>query len=292
MNTSSKISITITTVINCPVERVWSLWNTPKHIVRWNTATPEWHTTYATNDLKPGGRFTSRMEAKDGSMGFDFGGTYTKVVPNTETRYKMEDDREVQVIFNSSNNVTEIVETFDAENQNSAELQKAGWQSILDNFKKYCEDDKRSRTIDWSININASPEKVYSVMLDQNHYREWTSEFNPTSHYIGSWEKGKTIKFIGSSEDGKQGGMVSRIKENIAGKYISIEHLGMIQDGKEITEGVEVDSWKGALENYTFTEKDGITTLDVDIDYSDDFKSYFDEVWPKALNKLKEIVER
>ena len=128
-------------------------------------------------------------------------------------------------------------------------------------------------------------------MIDQNHYKEWTSEFNPTSHFKGSWEKGSKILFLGDAADGTLDGMVSRIKENIPNRFISIEHLGIVENGREVLCGPDVDVWAGARENYSFTEKDGSTLLSVDTDTTDKFKQYFLDTWPKALQKLKSICE-
>jgi uncharacterized protein YndB with AHSA1/START domain len=131
--------ITVQATVDCPADKAWELWTRPEHITKWNSASDDWHTPSATNDLRPGGKFASRMEAKDGSMGFEFGGTYKDVKKNALISYEMGDGRRVQVNFTSRGSKTEISETFDAETQNSVELQKNGWQAILDNFKKYAE---------------------------------------------------------------------------------------------------------------------------------------------------------
>lgn len=132
-------SITVEATVNSPVEKVWKIWTSPEHITRWNSATPDWHTPFAENDVKVGGKFRSRMEAKDGSMGFDFGGVYNRVETNKLMQYTIDDGRKVQVSFTPVGKQTRVVETFDAETVNSIELQKNGWQSILDNFKRYTE---------------------------------------------------------------------------------------------------------------------------------------------------------
>jgi len=136
---SKTTSITIETTVDAPVEKVWERWTRPEHITRWNAASDDWHTPTATNDLRPGGTFTSRMEARDGSMGFDFGGTYDDVDHHRHISYTMGDGRRVSVTFDSHGDKTKVVETFDAETENSLEMQRAGWQAILDNFKKYTE---------------------------------------------------------------------------------------------------------------------------------------------------------
>jgi uncharacterized protein YndB with AHSA1/START domain len=139
METTSKTTITLERTINAPVEKTWKFWTGVEHITKWNSASEDWHTPRATNDLRTGGKFTSRMEAKDGSFGFDFGGTYTEVKTNQLIAYTMDDGRKATITFSGNNNTTKVVETFEAESVNSIEQQKTGWQSILDNFKKYTE---------------------------------------------------------------------------------------------------------------------------------------------------------
>ncbi len=131
--------VTISAVINAPVDKVWKQWTTPADIMNWNNASPDWHTPRAENDLRIGGSFSSRMEAKDGSFGFDFGGVYDEVEIHKVIAYTLGDNRKVRVVFESNGSNTTVTETFDAENQNPVEMQRAGWQAILDNFKKYVE---------------------------------------------------------------------------------------------------------------------------------------------------------
>lgn len=139
MSTAEKTVITIQASVNAPVAKVWERWNTPEHVVQWNSPSPDWHTPVAQNDLKPGGAFTYRMEAKDGSFGFDFGGVYDEVKNNELLTYTLGDGRKVEIVFKAEGDVTHIVEKFEAETQNTVEMQQAGWQAILDNFKQYAE---------------------------------------------------------------------------------------------------------------------------------------------------------
>ncbi|MBS1597909.1 MAG: SRPBCC family protein [Bacteroidetes bacterium] len=132
-------SITVESTVNAPVEKVWKFWSAPEHITKWCAASDDWHTPRAENDLRTGGQFLSRMEAKDGSFGFDFGGVYDDVKTNELIAYTMGDGRKVKITFSPSGSATKIVETFDAETQNPIEMQRGGWQAILDNFKKYTE---------------------------------------------------------------------------------------------------------------------------------------------------------
>ena len=133
------MKITIESLINADAKTVWDAWNDPEAIKQWNAASDDWHTPSSTVDLRVGGKFTSRMEAKDGSEGFDFEGTYTRVEPQKYLAYQMSDGREVDVEFIEQPGGVLVRETFDAENVYPAEYQKAGWQSILDNFKQYVE---------------------------------------------------------------------------------------------------------------------------------------------------------
>lgn len=284
--------VTVTTTVKAPVKKIWDIWTLPIHIMHWNNASPDWQTTFAENDLKQGGRFTSRMEAKDGSFGFDFSGMYTKVKQYEQIAYTMDDGRKVNTSFVAEGNATNITTVFEAEDQNPVEMQKSGWQNIMDSFKAYVEKPGTNTPLHFEITIHAPVENVYATMIAEKTYREWTAEFNPTSHYKGSWNKNAKILFIGTDKDGKVGGMVSRIKENIPNKFISIEHLGLVNGEEEITSGKEVESWAGGLENYSFTSANGHTVLSVDMDANEDFKAYFLETWPKAINKLKTICEK
>ena len=146
--------------------------------------------------------------------------------------------------------------------------------------------------LNFKIDINAPKEIVWNTMLEDKTYREWTEAFSPGSHYVGSWDKGSKILFLGPNEQGVMGGMVSRIKENRLYEYISIEHLGVVQDGKEDTTSDAVKQWAGSLENYTLNEREGKTELSVDMDINDDYKEMFEDMWPKALQKLKELSEK
>ena len=136
------MKINIETVVNAPLNKVWDAWNNPADIKQWNAASDDWHTTQSTVDLREGGKFSSRMEAKDGSAGFDFGGEYTRVVPQQVIEYRMGDGREVKTEFAKQGDGVLIKTAFDAESQNSPELQRAGWQAILDNFRRHVEAKK------------------------------------------------------------------------------------------------------------------------------------------------------
>lgn len=138
--------INVRAEISAQIEKVWNLWTYPKHIIHWNNASADWHTTYAENNLRIGGKFLSRMEAKDRSSGFDFTGVYSKIDLLKNIEYTITGGRKVQVVFISKGDKTTISETFEAEQINTIEQQKTGWQSILDNFKRYAETSEESET--------------------------------------------------------------------------------------------------------------------------------------------------
>ncbi|SHN07316.1 hypothetical protein SAMN04488057_10659 [Cyclobacterium lianum] len=146
----------------------------------------------------------------------------------------------------------------------------------------------------YTIEINAPVEKVFDTMLglsDKSTYEQWTALFNPTSTFEGSWEKDQKIHFIGTDDKGNRGGMVARIAENIPNQFISIQHYGILDGDKEITSGPQVEQWAGGHENYRFEETGEITRVIVEVDVTDDHLDYFDSTYPKALEKLKQIVE-
>jgi len=131
--------ITVETTIKAPLSKVWEIWTKPEHIINWNFASDDWQCPTATNDIKPGGEFNWRMEAKDGSIGFDFTGVYEQVKENELITYKMSDGRKVEIRFVEIDNEIKLSESFEAEGTNSDEMQRAGWQSILENFRNYVE---------------------------------------------------------------------------------------------------------------------------------------------------------
>ncbi len=138
-NAQATTVITVESTVNAPVEKVWEYWTKPEHIVKWATASDDWHTPRAENDLRVGGNFSSRMEAKDGSMGSDFGGTYDEVRNNEYIEYTLGDSRKVKITFTPQGNSTRVIESFEAEQTNPVEMQRGGWQNIMDNFKQYTE---------------------------------------------------------------------------------------------------------------------------------------------------------
>jgi uncharacterized protein YndB with AHSA1/START domain len=137
MSTVNKI--TVQAIINAPIDKVWHYWTTPSHIMQWCHASEDWHVPFASNELLIDSRFKTTMAARDGSMSFDFEGTYTNIEPHNLIEYIIDDNRAVKIEFIDNGNSTHVVETFEAEDVNPLEMQQGGWQAILDNFKKHVE---------------------------------------------------------------------------------------------------------------------------------------------------------
>ena len=139
MQAAAKTAITVEATVKSPIEKVWSSWTEPKHITQWCSASDDWHAPHAENDLRTGGKFSTTMAAKDGSLSFDFNGVYDNVQPNKLIEYTIADGRKVKISFSGTGKETKVVETFEAESENPIDLQRDGWQAILNNFKKYTE---------------------------------------------------------------------------------------------------------------------------------------------------------
>ncbi|GAP68941.1 uncharacterized conserved protein YndB, AHSA1/START domain [Bacteroidales bacterium 6E] len=283
-----KSRISVNARINAPVEKVWYVMTDPQHIVGWNAASEDWHCPTAENNLIEGGRFVYRMAARDGSMEFDFSGTYDKVIDYQIIEYTLDDERKVTVTFQPDGLNTFIIQAFEPETTFPEDLQRDGWQAILDNFKRYVEN---LPVLSYSIEIEASADKVFKTMLDDDQYRRWTTVFNPTSRFEGKWQKGESIKFLGSDEQGNVGGMQSLVREFIPNRFISLQHIGEIQTGVNNENVQNTESWSGALENYWYFPSNKVTMVYVETDRFPGFDEYFNDTWPKALAILKKICE-
>lgn len=139
MSTTARTVLTVQATVNAPVEKTWDSFTNPDHIIKWNQASPDWHSPWSKNDLRVGGAFSTRMEARDGSFGFDFGGIYDAVDEHKYIEYTLGDGRKVTITFTAEGNATKVVETFEAEDTHSLEMQQGGWQAIMDSFKNYTE---------------------------------------------------------------------------------------------------------------------------------------------------------
>lgn len=150
------------------------------------------------------------------------------------------------------------------------------------------------KTLKFKIQITSPVELVYNCMLGLNNkstYEKWTSAFNPTSSYEGSWLSGSRIYFVGTDPNGKKGGMVSEIVQNIPFSFVSIRHVGILNGNEEVLDGPEVEKWAGGLENYHFEQQNNTTLVTVEVDTTADFENYMEETYPQALHQLKLLCE-
>ncbi|CAN5452749.1 hypothetical protein BH09BAC3_BH09BAC3_14820 [soil metagenome] len=280
------MKITVEAMVDANVKKVWEYWTKPAHIIKWNFASDDWHCPKAENDLRVSGKMSTRMEAKDGSFGFDFDVIYDEVVEHQKIGYTMADGRVAITHFEDLGEATKVTTTFDAEKENSVELQKGGWQAILDNFKRYAEGKKK---LEYKINIAANKQKVWDTMLAPTTYKEWVNSAWPGSFFEGEWKEGNNLRFITADGSGTLATLLEhKPYEYSFAKHIAILNAGGIEDrDSELAKG-----WIGITEAYTFTEKNGATELKVEINTNPDWAKMFDDGWPTALSKLKEICER
>ena len=153
---------------------------------------------------------------------------------------------------------------------------------------------KNMKTLRYQVSIDKRASEVYDIMLgitSKTTYEDWTKLFSPTSSYIGDWSEGSKMLFVSKDENGDLAGMVSRIDRVIPNSFVSIVHYGMLKSGNEITDGPEVDSWSGVKENYLFEENEGKTTVSIELDSAPEHEEYMNKLYPKALQKLREICE-
>ncbi|NMM47353.1 SRPBCC family protein [Marinigracilibium pacificum] len=274
--------IKVSTKINSPINIVWNVFTDANHITQWNFASEDWFCPIATNPLEVNKEFSWRMEAIDGSMGFDFNGTYQNIDVNKLIEYKIEDGRKVSISFLSDGETTEIIEVFEPESTNPLELQQQGWQAILNNLKRYAESQNNLKRQFYDIEINSNPETVYKALLNKETYGKWASVFSPGADYEGNWETGSLITFTGTDNDGKQSQMHSKVIKSIPDRLIILEHQGMSNDDS---------SWNGAKEIYTLIDRKGSTFLRVAMDTTPDYIEFFSKKWPKALKEIKSLSE-
>ena len=143
----------------------------------------------------------------------------------------------------------------------------------------------------YEIDVAASREKAFNTMIGAKTYPIWTKPFNSESSFVGDWSEGSKILFVGADKDGNKGGMVSRIAVNRPYEFISIEHYGVLEGDKEVTEGENIAGWAGARENYSFTTIGNKTRISVEMDTVESYEPFFAETWPKALQELKTLCE-
>ncbi|MDD2938379.1 MAG: SRPBCC family protein [Proteiniphilum sp.] len=293
--------ITVQSTIQADTQKVWDFYTQPEHIIGWNFASDDWHCPRATNDLRVGGKFSARMEAKDGSYGFDFNTLYDEVEVHEKIAYTMEDGRKAAITFSGENGATLVTVTFDAENQNDLEMQRSGWQAILDNFKKYVElkalrffefsVDKENSTIYIKRDFNASLQRVWQA---------WT-----TAELLDRWWGPEPWRAETKVMDFREGGywlyaMVGPEGERHWGRldYIEIknEESFRAKDGFCDENGTPSSELPQNLWEIVFRETDGKVLVDMILifdspeDLETNIQMGFKEGFTAGLNQLDELL--
>lgn len=293
--------ITVQSTIQADTQKVWDFYTQPEHIIGWNFASDDWHCPRATNDLRVGGKFSARMEARDGSYGFDFNTLYDEVVVHEKIAYTMEDGRKADITFSGENGTTLVTVTFDAENQNDPEMQRVGWQAILDNFKKYVElkalrffefsVDKENSTIYIKRDFNATLQKVWQA---------WT-----TAELLDRWWGPEPWRAETKAMDFREGGywlyaMVGPEGERHWGRldYIEIknEESFRAKDGFCDENGTPSSELPQNLWEIVFRETDGKVLVDMILifdnpeDLETNIQMGFKEGFTIGLNQLDELL--
>ena len=278
-------TITIKKTINAPLELVYNSYINPKDNIRWNTAGDGWTTSYATINAVTGGSYDVGYRSPDGLHNFPLAGNYLEVIPNSKITSIM-GDRKVNVDFVSVNSDTEVTITFDAENENSMELQSKGWGNILNNFATHVEKKAKSdyEVIDINTTVDASPKAIWNALLDQNNYKQWTAPFTEGSYYEGRIEFGEIIKFYSPAH----GYLKSEVVVCIPEYQISFKHLGFYSQ-QDVLEG---EDWKNNRETYTINQEGNTTTLNIYQEMTKKEYEFFAPMWTKALEILKSIAEK
>lgn len=283
----------------------WNFFTHAKHVIRWNHASDDWHSVSARNDVREGGKFLFRMEAKNGSFGFDFSGVYERIEKPARLQYRLDDGRMVDVRFEPATNpatnthetseATNVTISFDPEASHSIAMQREGWQAILNNFKAYAQlhAEKRWEVFLFEITINAPPRTVYEAVTDKELFSCWTRVFHPSSLYEGSWDAGAKILFLGLDAQGCPEGLSAVVTDNIPHSLIALRYVGVVSAGAETTTSEDALAWRDARERYVFRSAQGgkATELLVDTDVLAGDCENFQAKWNEALAELKKICE-
>jgi uncharacterized protein YndB with AHSA1/START domain len=296
-----KQEIIITREFDAPRELVFKAYVNPDLLVQW--LGPRGYTMILeTFEPKSGGRWRFIHKDKEGNE-FAFHGVFHEVFPPIrmsrtfeyeglpETGHVSLETAIFEELPNDRTRVTNKAVHLSVADRDGM-VQSGMEQGVNEGFERLGELLATSllsyKPLHYNIQINAPKEKVWNTMLESETYKEWSSEFTPGSYYIGSWDKGAKIKFLSPNGEG----MTSEIAENKKYEFISIRHLGFIKNGIEHTESPEIKAGMPAYENYTFSEKNGITEVKADMVVPIEYEKMFEEVWPKALTKLKQISEK
>ena len=281
---SDIISISVT--IKSDIHTVWKSFTETKHIVNWYFASPDWHAPTAEHDFNNGGKFSIRMEAWDESFGFDYTGTYDKIVDFKEVVYTLDDGRKVDTSFMQTGDEIVVSQDFQADEGIDVEMQRMGWQGILNQLKKYVE----SKTVVFEVeaDINASADTVWDCLTKNEIYKKWSKAFSPNSEFKGDWDKGKHIDYIDIGKGGTRA-LVEGVELN---KFIQQRHIATITAENEIdTKSDSAKHWIGTIENYTLKDIGGAIRFTVHIECHEQFREFIESSWNTAILDFKRVCE-
>ncbi len=275
------MKITIQTIVSADKKKVWDYYTEPKHIVNWNFASDNWCCPGAENDLRIGGKYKARMEAKDKSVGFDFEAVYNEIVEGEKFTYTMEDGREVNGSFEDLDGKTKVTIIFDAEKENSEEMQKDGWQSILNQFKSYVEKQQKEIIAKASVNVDASPSQVWEALTNSERVKQYMFG----AEVISTWKEGTPIKWKGEwkGKTFEDKGKILKIESEQLLKYTHFSPLTGKEDKTENYHTVTIRlNAEDNQTNITLTQEGNGTEQE---------KEHSEKNWQMMLENLKKIVE-
>lgn len=273
--------ITIGVQIEKQVDIVWSYWTKAAHIKHWYFASEDWWVPWVEQQFEVGHKFIYRMASKDGKMGFDFTGRYTDIKANESITYVLEDDREVITTFEVIDDTVYLKQVFETEDDSSAEMQKQGWQAILNQFKGYTESDWIRFTL--QKHMETTPEVVYHYLTDNDKYMSWAHVFSDDSKFYGDWVEGGEITFV----DHRESGTVALVENIIPNELIHMKHIKLLKGDSLDETSDEALIWIGTLERYELHKSEDGVLVDVMIECHESYVGFIRDSWIEALNEIE-----
>ncbi len=278
--------IEIEVLIKNSLDKVWEYWTGQPFISQWYSASDDWWTPWVNQNFQVDQGFVYRMEARDGSMGFDFSGVFTEIVDHEKIVYVLEDGRKVLTTFEERDGRILLKQAFDAEDQNSAQMQKDGWQAILNHFKSFCEGDQIEMSFRTVLGTN--PNRVWEYLTLPRLYEEWAIAFSEQPKFVGQWVEGGTIDFI----DFQEGGTRVQLDKVKPFEKLYMTHIAMIDGQAGIVEDhPEAPTWVGTKENYDLELVGKETILTIHIMCHPKYVDYLRNSWEKAVKLMTHVIK-
>lgn len=268
-----KTTLQVSTDVAADPASVWTRFTVPGHIMQWNFASEEWHCPAAENDLRPGGVYRTRMEARDGSQGFDFEGVYDEVVPESRLAYTLTNGRQVKTEFSDQNGRTRVTTTFEPEDSFPIEVQQAGWQAIIDNFRRYVESEPE-RMVREQVTIDTPADTVWSIITHPRYARELGQQFDKNAYVRSDWQLGSAVEFVYEPERIAATGTISELKP------LELIRIDFDFDGFAY------------YESFHFSSTEGQTILTAEAGPYTHARDEHATVWSNWLQKVRELSEQ